>query len=151
VLQYVNVGQVTAKGLELEAEHQWDNSARLRLSLDLLRTQNAQGEQLSNSPQAIGKLLGSLPLPWMKLRLGAEGQWLSSRKTDVGTSVPGYGIVNLTLLRPMARDGWQLSASVYNLFDHKYADPAAPDLGVPIRDRFQQDGRTFRVKAVYHF
>jgi iron complex outermembrane receptor protein len=87
----------------------------------------------------------------MNLRLGAEGQWLSSRKTDAGTSVPSYGVVNLTLLRPIAKDGWQLSASVFNLFDKKFSDPAAPDLGVPTRDRFEQDGRTFRVKAVYHF
>ena len=65
--------------------------------------------------------------------------------------MPCYGVVNLTLLRPMARDGWQLSASVFNLLDRKFADPAAPDLGVPMRDRFAQDGRTFRVKAVYRF
>lgn len=151
LLQYQNAGNVKAQGLEFEAEHQWDNSARMRLSLDLLKTQNAQGEQLSNSPHAVGKFLGSLPLPWMGLRLGVEGQWLSSRKTDADTTVPGYGVVNLTLLRPMARDGWQLSASVFNLLDRKFADPAAPDLGVPMRDRFAQDGRTFRVKAVYRF
>ncbi|WP_374681777.1 TonB-dependent receptor plug domain-containing protein [Accumulibacter sp.] len=151
LLQYRNVGDVKAQGLELEGEHQWDNGARLRLSLDLPRTQNAQGEQLSNSPRTVGKLLGSLPLPWMRLRLGAEGQWLSSRKTDAGTSVPSYGVVNLTLLRPMANKSWQLSASVFNLFDEKFTDPAAPDLGVPSRDRFEQDGRTFRVKAVYRF
>jgi hypothetical protein len=40
---------------------------------------------------------------------------------------------------------------VFNLLDRKFADPAAPDLGVPMRDRFVQDGRTFRVKAVYRF
>ena len=151
LLQYQNVGKIKAQGLELEAEHQWNNSARLRLSLDLLQTQNEQGEQLSNSPHAVGKFLGSLPLPWMNLRLGAEGQWLSSRKTDAGTSIPSYGVVNLTLLRPMAKDGWQFSASLFNLFDKKFFDPAAPDLGVPTRERFEQEGRTFRVKAVYHF
>ncbi len=151
LLQFQNVDQVKAQGLELEAEYHWDNSARLRLSLDLLQTQNAQGKQLSNSPQAVGKFLASLPLPWMGLRLGAEGQWLASRETDAGSRAASYGVVNLTLLRPVVHGGWQLSVSLFNLFDKKFSDPAAPDLGVPGRDRFAQDGRTFRAKAVYSF
>lgn len=151
LLQYVNVGTVTARGLELEAEHQFDNSARVRLSLDLLQTKNAAGKQLTNSPQAMVKLLGWAPLPWLKLRLGVDAQWLDSRKTDLGT-VPSYGVTNVTLLKPtLSKSGWQLSASVFNLFDHKYADPAAFDTTVPTRDRFEQNGRTFRVKAIYHF
>lgn len=151
LLKHQNTGNARAQGLELEADQQWDNGARLRLSLDVSKTENAQGEQLSNSPHVVGKFLGSLPLPWMGLRLGAEGQWLSSRKTDAGTDVASYGVVNLTLLRPMAKDGWQFSASLFNLFDKKFADPAAPDVGVPMRSQFEQDGRTFRIKAIHRF
>lgn len=150
LLQYQNVGAVTASGLELEAEHQWSNGARLRASLDLQRTRDEEDAQLTNSPRAQFKLNASAPLPWWSLRAGAEGQWMSSRNTDAGT-VPGFGVVNLTLSRPSNGSGWEWSASLVNLFDREYFDPAAFDPDVPTRDRFEQDGRTFRLKAVYHF
>ncbi len=150
LLQYQNVGAVNARGVELEAEHQWENGARLRASLDLQRTRDAQGTQLTNSPRSQVKVNFSSPLPWRSLRLGAEGQWMSSRKTDAG-AVASHGVVNLTLSRPRPADGWEVSASVFNLFDRRYSDPAALDIAVPSRDRIEQDGRTFRIKAVYHF
>lgn len=151
LLQFVNTGKITANGLELEAEHQFENTARLRVNLDLPRTKNDEGQRLSNSPSVVAKFLGWLPLPWMGLRLGAEGQWLDKRKTELGNTLPGYGIVNLTLLRPAGKDGWQLSASAYNFFDRKFTDPAAFDVTLPTRDRIEQNGRTFRFKAVYRF
>lgn len=40
---------------------------------------------------------------------------------------------------------------MFNLFDRKYSDPAAFDPALPTRDRLEQDGRTFRIKAIYHF
>lgn len=151
VSQYRNVAPINARGLEFEVEHQWQNGARLRASADLQRTRTAAGETLSNSPQRIARLNLSAPLPWWSLRLGVEAQAVSRRKTDLDTSVPGYGVVNLTLWRPQAKRDWELSASVLNLFDRKFADPAAPDVATPDRDRFERDGRTFRVKAVLYF
>jgi len=52
------------------------------------------------------------------------------------------------LNRELAR-GLQLSASIYNLFDKRYADPARPE-HVPI-DTIVQDGRNFRLKLDYGF
>jgi outer membrane receptor protein involved in Fe transport len=149
--QYQNVSAVRARGIEFEIEHQWQNGARLRASLDLQRTSATGGERLSNSPQAIGRMNLSAPLPWWALRVGVEGQALSSRRTDLGTTVPGYGVVNLTLWRPQSGRNWEVSASVFNLFDRKFSDPAAPDVTLPERDRFERDGRTYRLKAVLHF
>ena len=149
-LQYVNSGKTRAHGIELEAERLWRSGVRLRTSLDLQHAHDNRGNDLSNSPRTSAKMNLSVPLPWMSLRLGTEGQWLAGRRTDSGR-VPSYGIANLTLLRPMAGDGWEWSASLYNVFDNRFYDPAAYDPGVPSRDRFAQDGRTFRVRAVYHF
>ncbi|HNH24649.1 MAG TPA: TonB-dependent receptor [Accumulibacter sp.] len=151
LLQYVNSGTVKAAGIELEAEHQFDNRARLRLSVDLQKTRDAAGNTLTNSPQTVAKFLAWQPLPWFGLQLGSEGQWLSRRKTELGTTVPSYGIVNLTLLKPQTSHGWQFSAGVNNLFDRRYADPASRDLTLPDRDRFAQNGRTFQVKAVFRY
>lgn len=151
VLQFVNVGPISARGLELEGEHHWQNGTRLRFSVDFQQARNDRGQQLSNSPRVVARMLGSAPLPWLGLRFGLEGQWMASRKTDAGSSVAPYGVVNLTLLRAATKDGWELSASVFNAFDRQYADPAALDTTVPGRDRFVQDGRTFWVRSVYYF
>ena len=41
-----------------------------------------------------------------------------------------------------------MSASLYNLFDRRYADPVGPEVVMPA---IQQDGRTFRLKLTYTF
>jgi len=41
-----------------------------------------------------------------------------------------------------------LSASVYNLFDRDYGDPASTE---HLQDVIEQDGRTFRVKVTASF
>ncbi len=150
LLQYTNIGRTSARGVELEAERLWAGGTRLRGSLDVQHADSSTSAALTNSPRLVGKLNLSAPLPWAGLRLGTEGQWLSARRSDTGR-VPAYGIANLTLLRPMAGDRWEWSASIFNLLDNRYHDPAAFDPGIPARDRFQQDGRSFRAKAVYRF
>ena len=62
---------------------------------------------------------------------------------------PGYAITNLTLLMPKLARDTELSASIYNLFDRRYFDPAGDDLN-PI-DRVEQNGRSFRLKMTYRF
>ena len=53
--------------------------------------------------------------------------------------------MNLTLLRPLRSDGWEASASVYNLCDRRYADPLATDSGALTNGVIPQTGRSFRV------
>lgn len=69
----------------------------------------------------------------------------------IGARVGAYGVINLTLLQSSPTDGWELSASVFNVLDRVYANPAAEDVSVPTRDRLVQNGRTFRIKAVHAF
>jgi len=42
----------------------------------------------------------------------------------------------------------EVSGSLYNLFDTKYATPAARE---HLQDTIQQDGRSFRLKLTYKF
>jgi len=62
--------------------------------------------------------------------------------------VGGYWIANLTLLATRLAPNLEMSASLYNLFDRRYADPAGPEVLMPA---VQQDGRTFRLKLTYTF
>ena len=60
----------------------------------------------------------------------------------------GYTVVNLTFLAPRLWRQVDLSASVYNLFDHRYFDPAGGNM---VQDQIQQDGTVFLVKATCRF
>ncbi|MGB0127165.1 MAG: TonB-dependent receptor [Rhodocyclaceae bacterium] len=151
LLQYQNVGQVRAQGLELEGEQQWENGARLRASIGTQLARDESGAELKNSPRHMAKLNLSMPLFNWPVRMGLEGQWIAPRKTDAGEKTGSVGLVNLTLWRPEGHDGVDVSASVFNLLDKRYADPSAYDPGIPARDRIPQEGRTLRFRMSYHF
>lgn len=149
LVQYQNVRQVAARGLELEAEQMWADGARLRASLSIQSARDVESGGLSNLPRFLGKLNYSQPLlaHW---RVGAESQMVSRRRTDSG-AVPGYTLVNLTLTPDNARTGWDWSVSLHNLLDRRYRDPVAPDAGAPLRDAYTQDGRAIRVRLARRF
>jgi iron complex outermembrane receptor protein len=148
VLQYQNLGSLSGRGLEFGVDSQFENGARLRASLGFLETKDGLGRQLDNSPRQLAKFNLAWPLAetW---RLGLEGQAISARNS-INTHVPGYGLVNLTLLRPL-RDGWEFSASAYNLFDRRVQDPAGSDPSIPDRTAIPADGLVWRLKVTHRF
>jgi iron complex outermembrane receptor protein len=153
LLQYQNQGDISGRGVELGVDSQFQNGARLSASLGLLETEDASGRQLDNSPRQLAKfnLVWPLAETW---RLGLEGQAISARNSTT-VRVPGYGLVNLTLLRPL-RDGWEVSASAYNLFDRRVRDPAASDPGITSsygtdRSAIPTDGFLWRLKVTRRF
>ena len=103
----------------------------------------------------------SVPLVQDKLFAGAEFRYVSDRQTLHNTTDPfgqpltvqggnagGYGVVNLTLFSRNVIKNLEASASVYNVLDRRYSDPASL---FHVQDTIQQDGRSFRVKLTYHF
>ena len=150
LLQYQNLGNVNARGVEFEAEHSSSSGAKLRASFTAQTARDDTGARLSNSPKHLAKLNYSIPLSGDKLRAGLELQYTGRRITTFGET-GGFLLTNLTLLGEKLKPGLELSASIYNLFDRKYADPVAFDVGVPARDVIQQDGRSFRFKLTYRF
>jgi len=113
---------------------------------------------LTDSPKHLGKVNLTAPLLKDKIFAGLEFQYISKRTTShLGTDVTGedasgYGIVNFTLFSQNLVKGLELSASIYNLLDRKYSDPATQGQGRPhLQDLIEQDGRAFRVKLTYRF
>ena len=68
--------------------------------------------------------------------------------TVQGEDAASYGIVNLTLFTQHLVKNLEFSASVYNLLDRRYGDPASR---FHVQDIIEQDGRTFRLKLTYRF
>ena len=145
--RFENQGKASVLGIEVEAEYAWKSGARLRTSYAWQHAKDEAGNTLTNSPRQLAKFNISMPMTG-QWRAGLEGQYTGRRHTAIST-IADYALANLTLGSARAWRGWEIYASVYNLFDREYFDPA--DLGDPSRDLLEQNGRTYRVKTVFRF
>ncbi len=146
--QYQSGAPATARGLELSANHTWPGGRRLRGSMAAQNVTYIDGRALQNSPKLLGKLNYSTPLPFIGLRLGYELQYDSRRLSNDGSSLGDYAVSNLHLSTAALARGLDLSLGIYNLFDKRYAHPAADSNW---QNSLDQDGRSVRVKLAYRF
>lgn len=148
--QYQSGEQVNATGLELSALKTWDWGGRLRASLSHQDVSYKSGGGLDNSPRLLGKLNFTGPLLNTGLLLGYELQYDSKRRTVAGNKLDGYWLSNLHLVADKWARGLEVSLGLYNLFNTRYAHPAA--LGtINWQNALAQDGRSVRLKATYQF
>lgn len=146
---YDNLDKVSAQGADLEAEYVANTGLRLRTSYSFVDTETeTTGERLTNSPENMVKFNLTSPVFQQSANAGIEVQYLSSRITPQGEKIGGYSITNLTLSSQKVYDRLELSASIYNVFDKRYSDPASEE---HVQSSIVQDGRNFRVKATYTF
>lgn len=149
LLIFKNMNSVSARGVEAELSGKWPNGWEARLSYSYTKAENSQGEgELVNSPRHLAKAHVVAPLFRDKVFAGTELQYVSSRKTLFGNEVDEYLVANVTIFSRKIVKGLELSASAYNLFDKRFADPAGEE---HLQERIEQDGRLFRIKATYRF
>jgi iron complex outermembrane receptor protein len=147
------------KGVELALEGFWSSGVRGRASYSFQDTRNSSvGWDVPDSPNHLVKLNLSVPLVRDRVFAGVEFQYTSDRHslyspsgkpiTLQGEEAGGFGVVNLTLFSQKLIKNLEFSASVYNLLDRRYTDPAS---SFHTMDLIQQDGRSFRLKLTYRF
>jgi outer membrane receptor for ferrienterochelin and colicins len=145
-------------GAALSLEGKWTNGIQSRLSYSVQHTEDRDNDAgLVDSPTHMVKFSVSAPLLRDKIFAGLEVQYTSSRHTVFtelsGNTVSaadasGFAVVNFTLFSRNLVKNLEASASVYNLFDTTYFDPASRFHQQHV---IQQDGRTFRLKLTYRF
>jgi iron complex outermembrane receptor protein len=150
------------KGVELALDSSWADGIRERASYSFESPQNRTVTwRLPDSPNHMFKFDLSLPLVKDKLFVGAEYQFTSERLslqtvmdsrgqliTEQGQTAGGYGVLNLTLFSQNIIKNLEFSASVYDVLNTLYWDPASD---FHVQDILQQNGRSFRVKLTYRF
>jgi iron complex outermembrane receptor protein len=146
VLVFRNVARARASGAEATVERLFDGGARVRASYSWQRSRDGNGAALVNSPRHLAKLNLVTPVA-AGLRLGSEMQCLSSRLT-VHARTGGYCVVNLTLVADRLLPGADLSVSLFNAGDKRYADPAGPAF---VQEDLVRQGRTLYAKLAYRF
>jgi outer membrane receptor for ferrienterochelin and colicins len=149
LLSYQNVGDVEARGIEMELEKRWGLGVEGRISYSFQEVEDRDtGRTLTNSPKHLAKANMYVPIFKEKLATGIELQYTGPRKTYEGNDAGGALVANLTLL---SRNPWKditISGSVYNLFDKKYSDPVSAEHQ---QSAIEQNGRNFRIKVTYRF
>jgi outer membrane receptor for ferrienterochelin and colicins len=147
LIHFANLDNVHNKGLEFELSTKRPSGLEGRLSYTLQESHSSlSGAPLSNSPRHLAKVNLIVPLLPKKLFATFEGQEISRRLTVFGTQVGGSFVANATISSRDLLGRLRVSASLYNLFNKHYADPA----GQEIQGAYVvQDGRTFRVKLTY--
>jgi len=148
-------------GTEVALEGSWA-WIRGRASYSYQDTRNSGvGWQMPDSPNNLFKLNLSAPLFKDYIFAGLEFQYTSARLslhnatdpsgqpiTVQGESAGGYGMVNLNVLSRNLIKNLDFSASIYNLLNCHYSDPASD---FHVQDLISQDGRTFRLKLTYRY
>jgi iron complex outermembrane receptor protein len=150
LLIYANSESVQATGSEIEFTGRFSGGLQGTASLSLVDADNSgPGENsLSNSPSQMVKINVSIPLAQRRLFGGLEGQYLSPRTTLAGNTVGAFQVFNVTLLGHGFGQHLDISASLYNFLNKKYADPGRPE---DPEDAIRQDGITFRIKTTVRF
>jgi outer membrane receptor protein involved in Fe transport len=144
---FANLSGVRTRGVEVALDRVWDNGAVLRASYGFANAESDVGGPLENSPRHLAKLNWSTPLPLPRLRAAVEARYVSSRRGELAV-VGGYSVVNATVTWPSADGRLELSATVDNLFDRRYADPVEPAF---LQNAIVQDGRSVLLRAIFRF
>jgi outer membrane receptor for ferrienterochelin and colicins len=146
---YTNRLGADVLGTEFGLEAFWASGVRGRASYTFQETEDRTSRRiLPDSPKNLVKVSLSAPVVKEKVFAGLEWQYTSTRTTLSGSEAPGFGIVNLTVFSRNLVKGLELSASLYNIFDRTYADPATP---FHLQNIIERDGRTFRAKLTYKY
>jgi iron complex outermembrane receptor protein len=147
--QTVNAGSARATGAEAELEWRRGTATAAGVSYAIQRASDAgSGHVLPNSPTHVAKLHLRAPLGW-RLRGGLEVLYLGDRRALDGTNVPGYAVANLTVAaRGLARGSLDVVFQILNALDRAYSDPARVE---HLQAAIPQDGRSFRLDAIYRF
>jgi outer membrane receptor for ferrienterochelin and colicins len=148
LLIFRNLRDVKSSGLEFEVKGQLSRGLEGSASVSFQQTKDSvTGAFLSNSPRNLGKLNLTEPLFGRRVFVSLDAQYRSRIQSLTGGPVSPFSIVSASLLGRRLGKHADLSASVYNLLDKKYFDPAS---GANLQQAIQQDGRSFRLKMTWH-
>ena len=144
--KFVPTGSSYSKGLELELERSWESGIRTRGSVAFQHSEDTDGLDAVNSPNALAKFNLTFPLVPEILRLGFEAQYIGPRLTLARQELGSTTLANLTLSTERKWYGMSASFSMRNLFDREYEVVSPSGL---LQDNLLMDGRTFWLQLNY--
>ena len=149
LLVFRNLDDVEGHGIEAEIAATFPNGFKGRLSYAYQESGYENSDEIwSNSPRHLAKVNISFPLLNDDLFLSLEEQYTHRLKTLSERGAGSYYLTNATLLWCLPDGRTELSGSVYNLFDRRYALPGSKEHE---QDSIEQDGISLRATLNYRF
>jgi iron complex outermembrane receptor protein len=143
---FFNRGTINAKGVTLEGEVRSKRGLQALGNVTLQRAADGTETEMTNSPREMANFRFSAPGPIGGSMGALEVQYVSSRRSPLGTTVPAATVVHLTLSSRVARSV-ELFGTIRNLFDRSFSDPASEEHWT---DSIPQNGRTARIGLRWH-
>jgi outer membrane receptor protein involved in Fe transport len=149
LVYFENLDEIHSRGLELGLEVNRGHGLSGQLSYSFQRTEDrATGTQLTNSPEQMVQMVLRSPILGTGATAAVDAQYMSARRTLIGNDAGSHVLTNVSLFAPRTFGRFDLSASLYNVFDVRYGDPVANGF---VQSTIQQDGRSFRVRTTLHY
>lgn len=146
---FENVDKVRAAGISTELKYQTTAGLLAKASYAFQRAWNTDTDKtLSSSPQHLVKLSLILPVFSDMVFTGVDMQYTSREKTLAGKHSDGFFLTNLTVYSDQIYENFDVSFTVFNLFDAEYDFPGSTEHA---QDVIRQDGRTFELRVGYKF
>jgi len=147
--EFVNSGSLYLRGLDIAMSRSLKLGLEGTISYSFQdATYGSAGPTVTNSPKHLVQATLSVPVIKRKIFASSDVQYVSKRATLAGPNVAAYVAPNFTLYTRNVLNRWEISASLYNGFNRRYADPSGNGL---VENSILQDGRTVRIKVGYRF
>jgi len=153
IAQFENLQTVTSEGVELELKTKFDGGSYLSMNYTYQDPKDSVTGRLPDVPSQRVNVVANWQINRqfnLNSQLFLKGS-TPRAKGDTRGEVPGYGLVNTTLIAQNLSgrwDGLELRLSLYNLFDRKYVDPAPANT---LLADYPKPGRSFFAEARYKF
>ena len=149
LVYFGNLDEIHSRGVELGLNVNRGHGLTGQLSYSFQRTEDrATGIQLTNSPGQMVQMELRSPILGSGATAAVDAQYMSARSTLIGNDAGSHVLTNFSLFAPRTFGRFDLSASLYNVFDIRYGDPVSNGF---VQETIQQDGRSFRVRATLHY
>jgi iron complex outermembrane receptor protein len=146
---FANAGSLDLRGFDVALSKILPGGLDSTVSYSFQDARNpGTGMAITNSPKHLVQASLSVPILKQKVFAGMDLQFVSKRATLTGEYTGAYVVPNFTLFTRKVLKGLEVSASLYNGINEKYADPVGDGLA---ENTIVQDGRTFRIKVGYKF
>jgi len=145
---FVNASSLNLRGVEFSLARSLPRGLEGTVSYSFQEATAGTRIAVTNAPKHLTQARLSVPLMAQKVFASMDLQYVSKRATLAGGYSGAYVVPNFTLFARDISSRWEISASVYNAFNQKYADPSGYGL---VENTIAQDGRSFRIKVGYKF
>src|SRR5579862_7254715 len=146
---FANTGSLNIRGVDFTLAKSLSDELEGTISYSFQDLTNTNTQMaVVNAPKHLVQASLSVPLIKHTMFASMDLQYVSSRATLTGQYSGSYIVPNFTVFTRNVLDRWEISASLYNAFNQKYADPAGNGLAENV---IFQDGRMFRIKVGYKF